>query len=98
MAETKTENQKIQITVEQLQQAVQDYEMLLPSEVAEAYQTMLQVPSAGLKIAQALQQAMLDAQKGILSRNRVLDAAVLPAFLIGFLTGIGQQTKSRIIT
>jgi len=96
MAETKSE--KIQISVEELQQAVLDYEMLLPIEVAEAYQTMLQVPSAGMKIAQALQQAMLDAQRGILPRDRVLDAAVLPAFLIGFFVGIGQQTKSRIIT
>jgi hypothetical protein len=37
MAETKTKNQKIKITVEQLQQAVLDYEMLLPTEIAEAY-------------------------------------------------------------
>ena len=96
MAETKTE--KIEITVEQLTQAVRDYEMLLPSEIAAAYQKMLSVPAAGMKIAQALQQAMLDAQKGILSRDRVLDAAVLPAFLIGLLVGIGQQEKPRIIT
>ena len=98
MAETKTENWKIAITVEQLQQAVLDYEILLPTEVAEAYQTMLQVPAAGLKIAQALQQAMFDASMGILSRDRVLDAAVLPAFLIGLLVGKAQAEKPRIIT
>jgi hypothetical protein len=51
-----------------------------------------------MKIAQALQQAMLDAQKGILGKDRVLDAAVLPAFLIGLLVGIGQSEKPRIIT
>lgn len=92
------ESVALQITVEQLTKAVQDYEMLLPSEIAEAYQTMLQVPSAGLRIAQALQQAVLDSQRGALSKDRVLDAAVLPAFLIGLLVGIGQQNKSRIIT
>jgi hypothetical protein len=96
MAERKTEL-NINLTVEQLQQAVQNYDLLLPTEVAETYQIMLAVPGLGLKIAQALQQAMLDASKGILTRDRVLDAAVLPAFLIGLLVGIGQQAKSRII-
>lgn len=98
MAETKIEHQKIEVTVEQLTQAVRDYEMLLPSEIAAAYQQMLSVPAAGMKIAQALQQAAFDAQKGILSRDRVLDAAVLPAFLIGLLVGKAQEEKPRIIT
>jgi hypothetical protein len=81
----------VQVTVEQLTQAVEDYEMLLPVEIEAAYRTLLGVPLAGLKIAMALQQAMLDASKGGLPRDRVLDAAVVPAFLLGVLVGMSKK-------
>lgn len=84
---TTTPAPAIRVTVEQLTQAVEDYEMLLPSEVEAAYKTLLAVPLAGLKIAQGLQQAMLAATDGTLPQDRVLDAAVVPAFLLGILVG-----------
>jgi hypothetical protein len=94
MEETGTKNTgmspAIRVTIEQLTKAVADYEMLLPSEVEATYRTLLEVPAAGLKIAQGLQQAMLMASKGTLPRDRVLDAAVVPAFLIGVLVGKSQ--------
>jgi hypothetical protein len=84
------------VTVEQLRQAVADYDLLLPSEVEKAYQTLLAVPLAGVKIAQGLQQAMLANHQGRLPQDRVLDAAVVPAFLIGVLVGrLGSSGHQR---
>jgi hypothetical protein len=77
----------IRVTVEQLRQAAADYELVLPAERLVAYETLLKVPEAGLKIALGLQQAMLAASKGALPKDRVLDAAIIPAFLIGYLVG-----------
>lgn len=87
MEETTTTVSAIRVTVEQLSQAVQDYDMLLPAEVEATYRTLLAVPLAGLKIAQGLQQAMLANVQGKLPQDRVLDAAIIPAFLLGYLVG-----------
>jgi hypothetical protein len=80
----------IRVTVEQLTKAAADYELVLPAELEAAYLTLLEVPAAGLKIAQGLQVAMLAASKGALPKDRVLDAAVIPAFLLGVLVGKSQ--------
>lgn len=77
----------IRVTVEQLRKAVAEYDLLLPAEVEATYKTMLAFPPAGLRIAQGLQQAMLANVQGTLPQERVLDAAVVPAFLLGILVG-----------
>jgi hypothetical protein len=99
MEETKNPKQDapIQVTVEQLKTAVEAFDLLMPSEIEAAYQTMLQVPELGVRIAQALQGAIVAARKAGKPQGAVLDAAILPAFLVGLLAGISQSQKSVII-
>lgn len=95
MAETKAET-KMHVTVEQLEQALQEYEMLLPAEITEVFRTMLCVPPFAMKVTPALQQAVSIA-KSPLTPHEVFHASGLPAFLMGLLVGIGQREKPRII-
>ena len=78
----------IEFTEQDLAAAVERYESLAQPEIEAAYDAMLAVPAFGLKVARALQAACLIATE---SKNpsRILDAAVVPAFLIGFLAGRG---------
>ena len=96
MEKIRTTTPAIRVTVEQLTQAAKDYELILPAEIEATYRTLLQVPAAGTKITQGLQQALLEVQKGTLGMGRVLDAAVVPAFLLGILVGqIGSSGHQR---
>lgn len=70
-----------------LEAAVKRYESLTSPELEAAYTTMLAVPDFGLKIAQAFALACKEATEIPTPNCRVLDAAVVPAFLIGFLAG-----------
>jgi len=76
----------IEFTEHELAAAVERYESLTQPEIEAAYAAMLAVPGFGLKLALAFQTACKDAAE---TRNpsRVLDAAVVPAFLIGYLVG-----------
>lgn len=79
----------ITITPEELLDAVGCYDLLLPTEVSEAYKAMVQVPQFGLRVATALQLAAKKA-KTPQEQSRVLDAAVVPAFLVGMLVGMAK--------
>jgi hypothetical protein len=98
MEETKNpkHDAPIKITVDQLRKAVEAFDLLLPSEIQAAYQAMLLAPELGVRIAQALQGAMVAARKAGKPQGAVLDAAILPAFLVGLLAGIGQQKKPTV--
>lgn len=86
-----------EFTVEELREAVGSYELLLPSEIESAYKTMLEVPQFGIKIAQALQFAAKMAGQGGLGKDRVLDAAVVPAFLVGLLVGLSRKPERGLL-
>jgi hypothetical protein len=60
---------------------------LTPAEVGEAYEAMLKVPEFGVKLAMALQFAAKMTTAGKMGTDRMLDAAVVPAFLVGILVG-----------
>lgn len=89
---------KIDFTVEELQEAVECYNLLLPSEVEQAYKQLLIVPDFGVRVAQAFQRALKMCADGKLPQNRVLDAAVLPAFLIGQLMGMAKAIPAAAPT
>jgi hypothetical protein len=77
---------------EDLRAAVSNYNSLSLPEIQAAYSAMLEVPEFGLKVAQALQVAAKTAANGKGSPDRVLDAAVVPAFLVGLLVGAGRPS------
>ena len=85
-----TETEAIKVTVEEMAAAVAKYDLMLPGEVAEIYLSMVAVPDFGLKVSLALQHAAVAVSQGKLPRERVLDGALVPAFLIGVLVGRGQ--------
>jgi hypothetical protein len=80
---------------EDLRASVSNYDSLSLPEIHAAYSAMLEVPEFGLKVAQALQVAAKTAANGKGSPERVLDAAVVPAFLVGLLVGVSSQSRSR---
>jgi hypothetical protein len=80
---------------EDLRAAVSNYNSLSLPEIQAAYSAMLEVPEFGLKVAQALQTAAKTAANGKGSPDRVLDAAVVPAFLVGLLVGASSRNRSR---
>jgi hypothetical protein len=86
---------KIEFTVEELTEAVSQYELLTPAEVGMAYEAMLKVPQFGMKLAAALQFAAKMTTAGKMTPDRMLDAAVVPAFLVGMLVGSKQQPVVR---
>ncbi len=85
----------IQITVEELKVAVSRYDTMLPGEVTSIYETMLAVPEFGARVAVALQNAVKMANKGTMPKDRVLDAAIVPAFVVGALLGIGRGKRPQ---
>jgi len=87
---------KIDFTTEELQDAVECYNLILPSEVEAAYKQMLTVPAFGARVAQALQMAVKMHMAGKMPQDRVLDAAVLPAFLVGMLVGVGKGRVDEV--
>jgi hypothetical protein len=87
------ESPTFSFTAAELQDAVECYELLDQSEVEKAYQVMLAVPQFGLKVAKALQFAAKMSSQGKMGPDRVLDAAVVPAFLIGLLVGFGRKLE-----
>ena len=90
-------NPKIEFTVEELREAVFCYEHLLASEIKAAYSVMLAVPQFGLKVAQTLQFAAKMAANGKMDKSRVLDTALLPAFLVGVLLGFSRKLKRVLL-
>ena len=86
---------KINFTAQQLREAVTAYESLLKSDVEQAYAAMLQVPEFGVKVVQAMEYAAKLVNKGKMDGKRVLDAAVVPAFLIGMLVGLGGSSLPK---
>ena len=79
----------ITLTPEELLDAVGCYDLLLPTEVSEAYKIMIQVPQFGGRVALAFQEAARNATTPE-AKSRILDAVVLPAFLVGMLVGISK--------
>ncbi len=77
----------ISITPEELLEAVGCYDLLLPSEIGQVYEAMVAVPQFGVRVASALQFAAKNA-KTPEEKSRILDAAVVPAFLVGMLVGM----------
>lgn len=86
------ENKTITITIEELKAALETSDLILPVEVSEVYRAMLATPEFGVRVAGALQAAMKAARTPE-AKNRVLDAAVLPAFIVGLLVGRGQGKR-----
>lgn len=83
----------ITVTPNELKQAVARYDLMLPGEVTAIYTVMLAVPEFGLRVAMALQDAARAVSSGAMPRERVLDAAVVPAFMVGLMVGRGQTTS-----
>jgi hypothetical protein len=81
---------KIEVTAAELREAISCYDLLLKPDIESAYAAMLEVPEFGLKLAQAMEYAAKMAGKGKMEEKRILDAAVVPAFLIGMLVGKGK--------
>jgi hypothetical protein len=77
----------IQVTPEQLKEAVECYDHLLETDIQAAVKTLAAVPECGLRIAQALAQALKQMDHGKAHEINVVEAAALPAFLIGVLAG-----------
>ena len=88
---------KISFTAQQLREAVTSYESLLKPDVEQAYAAMLQVPEFGVKVVQAMEYTAKLVNKGKMDGKRVLDAAVVPAFLIGMLVGLGGSSSPKPI-
>ncbi len=82
----------ITVTPEELREAVSSYDLMLPAEITGIYTAMLKVPEFGLRVAAALQNAAKAAGKGVLPKERVMDAAVVPAFLVGLMVGHAKGT------
>ena len=91
-----TENLRIALTIQELTAATARLELVLPSEVEAVYATLCQVPEFGLKVAMALQAAAKAAAEGKAPRERVLDAAIVPAFLAGMLVGLEQAAQAGL--
>ena len=78
---------KVDVTVEEMADALAFYATIEPEEISAAYEALLKVPKFGAAVSNALQTAAKGAAEGTFPRDRILDAAVVPAFLIGMLVG-----------
>jgi hypothetical protein len=84
---------KITVTVEELQEAVTNYDLILRSEVEEVFKVFLAVPGFGQKVAGAMQAAINLAGRDKAKQSQVLNAPVLASFLMGVMVGRGQGRR-----
>lgn len=82
----KTENAAA-FTADQLKQAVARYGELTEAERNQAYAGILAVAEFGQVVAEHFQEACKLSGEGKYPKERLLDAAVLPSFLVGLLVG-----------
>lgn len=86
------DNNTITVTAEELQTALEASDLILRAEVESIYRVMLATPAFGARVAGAL-QAAAKAARTPQAKERILDAAVLPAFIVGLLVGREQGKK-----
>ncbi len=66
------------------------------SSVRDLYIILSSVPDVGLRIAASLQQASAAATSGHLKQEQLLDAVILPSFLLGMLTAAGLMRTTDV--
>jgi hypothetical protein len=66
------------------------------SMVRDLYILLASVPDVGLRIAASLQRASIVATAGSLGQEQLLDAIILPSFLLGMLTAAGLMRTTDV--
>ncbi len=84
---------KIEFTAEELSEAVSCYDLLTPEETTEACRVLTQCPELGVRVAQCLKEAAKEFKGGKNAQIHILGAAIVPAFLIGFLAGFSRKLQ-----
>jgi hypothetical protein len=86
---------QVTFTADELKRAVARYGELTEAEREQAYAGILAVAEFGQTAAEHFQEACKLATKGKYPKDRMLDAVVVPSFLIGLLVGLQQTTALK---